>query len=83
MAKVKAALPSGKLTDRALMLRAVKLARRCTGETGKISPMVGAVVARNGREIGEAFRGELAPGESARRSFKQCPGRAQSRAAPL
>lgn len=47
------------------MLRAVRLARRCTSETGKISPRVGAVVAREGRVIGEAFRGELAPGEHA------------------
>jgi hypothetical protein len=50
-----------KLSDRDLMLRAVTLARKCKSENGKVSPKVGAVVARNGQIIGEAFRGELAP----------------------
>lgn len=47
------------------MLRAVELARQCESESAKVSPKVGAVVARNGVAIGEAFRGELAPGEHA------------------
>jgi len=47
------------------MERAVALARRCESEPGKISPKVGAVVAREGVVIGEAFRGELAPGDHA------------------
>jgi pyrimidine deaminase RibD-like protein len=51
--------------DRALMELAVALARRCESEPGKVSPKVGAVVARDGAVIGEAFRGELAPGEHA------------------
>jgi pyrimidine deaminase RibD-like protein len=51
--------------DRALMERAIALARRCDGEQGRVSPKVGAVVARNGVVIGDAFRGELAPGEHA------------------
>jgi pyrimidine deaminase RibD-like protein len=53
------------LNDRALMERAIGLARRCTSEPGKVSPRVGAVVARDGVVIGEAFRGELAPGDHA------------------
>jgi pyrimidine deaminase RibD-like protein len=52
-------------TDRDLMLRAIELARKCTNEAGKISPKVGAVIARDGLVIGEAFRGEIAPGEHA------------------
>lgn len=47
------------------MQRAIALARKCKSEPGRISPKVGAIVARNGRMIGEAFRGELAPGEHA------------------
>jgi pyrimidine deaminase RibD-like protein len=47
------------------MLRAIDLARKCRSEPGKISPKVGAVIARDGKALGEAFRGELAPGEHA------------------
>lgn len=55
--------PSAKLTDRDLMLRAIELARNCKSEPGKVSPKVGAVIARDGVVIGEAYRGELEPGE--------------------
>jgi pyrimidine deaminase RibD-like protein len=51
--------------DRALMERAIALARRCESELGKVSPKVGAVLAREGIVVGEAFRGELAPGDHA------------------
>src|SRR4051812_28226083 len=51
--------------DRAVMERAIALARLCESEPGKISPKVAAVVTRDGVVIGEAFRGELAPGEHA------------------
>lgn len=47
------------------MIRAIKLARKCKSEAGKVSPKVGAIVSRAGRVIGEAFRGELSPGEHA------------------
>jgi pyrimidine deaminase RibD-like protein len=56
---------SEKSTDRKFMLRAIGLARNCQSEVGKVSPKVGAVIARNGKALGEAFRGELAPGEHA------------------
>lgn len=54
-----------KSSDRDLMLKAIDLARNCRNELGKISPKVGALVARDGVLIGEAYRGELAPGEHA------------------
>jgi len=47
------------------MVRAIELARRSAAEPGKISPRVGAIVARDGVILGEAFRGELAQGEHA------------------
>lgn len=47
------------------MERAVALARQCVSEEGKISPKVGAVVAREGVILGDAYRGELAPGDHA------------------
>lgn len=51
--------------DRQHMLRAITLARRCKSEAGRISPKVGAVIARDGKVLGEAYRGELTPGEYA------------------
>jgi pyrimidine deaminase RibD-like protein len=47
------------------MERAVTLARQSVSEKGRTSPKVGAVVVRNGVVLGEAFRGELAPGDHA------------------
>ena len=48
------------------MERAIKQARLCVNEPNRVSPMVGAVVVRpSGSVIGEAYRGELKPGEHA------------------
>jgi pyrimidine deaminase RibD-like protein len=51
--------------DRTLMERAVELARQSVNEPGRVSPNVGAVVARHGVLLGEAFRSELGRGEHA------------------
>lgn len=51
--------------DRAFMERAILLAARCKSETGKTSPKVGVVLVREGKIIGEAYRGELGEGEHA------------------
>jgi pyrimidine deaminase RibD-like protein len=51
--------------DRQSMIKAIELARECSSEPGRVSPKVGAVVARGGTTLGEAFRGELDPGDHA------------------
>lgn len=53
------------MTSRAAMEQAIAVARRSKSETGKVSPKVGAVVVRDDVIVGEAYRGELAPGEHA------------------
>ena len=52
-------------TERGLMEYAIRLARNCVTEPGKVSPKVGAVVAREGELLGYGYRGELAQGEHA------------------
>jgi pyrimidine deaminase RibD-like protein len=51
--------------ERPYMVRAIELARKCASEAGKISPKVGALVVRDGVVLGEAYRGELDPGDHA------------------
>jgi pyrimidine deaminase RibD-like protein len=51
--------------DRAIMRLAIDLAARCVSEEGKVSPMVGAVVVRDGAVLASAFRGEMKAGEHA------------------
>lgn len=51
--------------DISCMNRAIELSRLCVSEHGKKSPSVGAVFAKDGVVITEAYRGELRPGEHA------------------
>src|SRR5947208_15651133 len=47
------------------MALATETARRCVSEPGRVSPKVGAVVARGKKVLGFAFRGEEDSGEHA------------------
>jgi pyrimidine deaminase RibD-like protein len=65
IAQMSAKKELSKASDRNLMVMAIDLARKCKSEPRNISPKVGAIAARDGRVLGDAFRGELAPGEHA------------------
>src|SRR5713101_2261727 len=52
-------------SDRELMHRAIDLSRKCKSEAGRVLPKVGAVLARDGVVLGEAYRGEKAADEHA------------------
>lgn len=51
--------------DVVFIKRAIALSAQCVAEPGKVTPRVGVVVARDGRLLADAFRGELAAGEHA------------------
>jgi|ERR1041384_1802039 pyrimidine deaminase RibD-like protein len=51
--------------EREFMLRAIELSRNCRDESDLPSPKVGAVLVKDGKIIGEAYRGEIVPGEHA------------------
>ncbi len=44
---------------------AINESRKCSGEDGRVTPKVGAVLAIGGKLIGKARRGQLSPGEHA------------------
>lgn len=56
---------SPSISSRDLMKLAVELASKCVSEEGRVSPKVGAVVARDGVVLAAAYRGEMKPGEHA------------------
>lgn len=51
--------------EREFMLRAIELSRNCRDESDRPSPKVGAVLVNDGKIIGDAYRGELGPGDHA------------------
>jgi pyrimidine deaminase RibD-like protein len=57
--------PNSSRPERDFMLRAIELSRKCKDESDRPSPKVGAVLVMDGKIIGEAYRGELGPGEHA------------------
>lgn len=57
--------PESARNERQLMALAIELAGKCVSEEGRVSPKVGAVVARDGVVLASAFRGELKAGEHA------------------
>lgn len=57
--------PSAARNERELMELAIELASECVSEEGKVSPKVGAVVARDGVVLAAAYRGEFKAGEHA------------------
>lgn len=60
-----AKLKGKKLTDRQLMELAIEISANCVSEPGKVSPRVGALIARNGVLLDFAYRGEVKAGEHA------------------
>ncbi len=52
-------------TDRDFMKMAIDEARQCKPEDGRVHPMVGAVVVKDGILLAKAYRGELKGGEHA------------------
>lgn len=57
--------------EREFMLRAIELSRNCKDESNRPSPKVGAVLVKEGKIIGEAYRGELGPGDHAEYTLLQ------------
>lgn len=64
-------LKGTKLTERQLMELAIEISRKCFSEPGKVSPRVGAVIARDGTLLDFAYRGEMKPGEHAEYTLLQ------------
>jgi pyrimidine deaminase RibD-like protein len=51
--------------DEKWMQMAVEEAQKCVSEEGRVSPMVGCVVVRDGEFVEKGYRGEIEPGEHA------------------
>jgi pyrimidine deaminase RibD-like protein len=63
--------PKSTRSEREFMLRAIEISRNCKNEFARPSPKVGAVLVMDGKIIGEAYRGELGPGEHAEYTLLQ------------
>jgi pyrimidine deaminase RibD-like protein len=63
--------PKSDNPERQFMIRAIELSRNCKDESDRPSPKVGAVLVKQGKIIGEAYRGELRPGDHAEYTLLQ------------
>lgn len=45
--------------------RAIKISKACQNEDGRVHPKVGALASKDGKILGDAYRGEMTPGEHA------------------
>lgn len=61
-----------KAMERTCMELAIRQARRCVSERVKVSPKIGAVVAKDGIVLASAYRGELAIGDHAEFTLLEC-----------
>jgi pyrimidine deaminase RibD-like protein len=58
-------LPPGTDFEISCMDMAITAAKNCRSEVGKVSPRVGAVIARDGVVLSQAYRGQRSPGDHA------------------
>jgi len=64
--------PEKKHTDRELMELAVRVAEKSVFEgDGRLHPMVGAVIARDGHVLQTGFRGEKSPARTPKKQLCQ------------
>jgi pyrimidine deaminase RibD-like protein len=63
--------PKSDNPERQFMIWAIELSPKCKDEPDRPAPKVGAVLVKQGKIIGEAYRGELRPGDHAEYTLLQ------------